>query len=93
MEALASLTLACVGTRLPWVLDKVTAPVEKHFGPSAVKIKSGRAAGSLFDGVALALVLGDVEEGEVLCAELAGGEVKEVVDLRHILTERADDKA
>ena len=28
--------LACVITRLPWVLDKVTASVEKQFGPSAV---------------------------------------------------------
>ena len=28
--------LACVSTRLPWVLDKTTASVEKEFGPSAV---------------------------------------------------------
>ena len=28
--------LACVNTRLPWVLDNVTASVEKQFGPSAV---------------------------------------------------------
>ena len=28
--------LACVSTRLPWVLDKVATSVEKQFGPSAV---------------------------------------------------------
>ena len=39
--------LACVSTRLPWVLDKATASVEKQFGPSAVGGKSNRAAGPL----------------------------------------------
>ena len=39
--------LACVSTRLPWVLDKATAPVEKQFGLSAVHGKSNRAAGPL----------------------------------------------
>ena len=28
--------LACVSTRLPWVLEKVTAPAERQFGSSAV---------------------------------------------------------
>ena len=32
--------LACVSTRLPWVLDKVAASAEKQFGPSAVYGKS-----------------------------------------------------
>ena len=40
----ALICLACVSTRLPWVLDEVTASVEKQFGPSAVYGKSNRAA-------------------------------------------------
>ena len=36
--------LACVGARLPWVLDKVAASIEKQFCPSAVYGKSNRAA-------------------------------------------------
>ena len=40
--------LACVSKRLPWALDKVTASVEKQFGPSAVFGKSNRAASFLF---------------------------------------------
>ena len=30
--------LACVSTRLPWVLNKVTASVEKEFGPSSIHL-------------------------------------------------------
>ena len=30
--------LACVSTRLPWVLDKVAKSVEKQFGPSAAYV-------------------------------------------------------
>ena len=39
--------LACAGAWLPWVLDKVEAPAEKQFGPSAVYGKSNRAPDSL----------------------------------------------
>ena len=31
--------LACVCTRLPWVLDKVATSVGKQFGPSAVYVE------------------------------------------------------
>ena len=64
--------LACAGTRLPWVLSQITAPVEKKSGPSAVYSKSDRAAGPICEE-ALALVHGIVEEGELPGAELAGG--------------------
>ena len=56
--------LACLSTRLPWVLDMVTVSVEKQFGASAVKGKSNRAAGPLCKHL-LALVHSVVEEGEV----------------------------
>ena len=42
----ALVCLACVGTRLLWVLNKVAAPVEKRFGPSEVPGKSDGEAGS-----------------------------------------------
>ena len=83
--------LACVSTRLPWVLDKATASVEKQFGPSAVYGKSNRAADPLCNHL-LALVHSAVEEGEVLGVESAGDEVGEVADLHRNLTKRADDK-
>ena len=54
--------LACVSTRLPWALDKVTASVEKEFGPSAVYGKSNRAA-NLPCKHFLAIVYSVVEEG------------------------------
>ena len=57
--------LACVSTRLPWILDKATASVEKEFGPSAVYGKSNRAADSRCKHF-FALVHSAVEEGEVL---------------------------
>ena len=63
--------LACVCTRLPWVLDKVATSVEKQFGPSAVYGKSNRAADSLCTPL-FALVHSVVEEGEVLGVEFAG---------------------
>ena len=66
--------LARVSTRLPWVLDKVTASVKKEFGPSAVYGKSNRAA-DLLCGHLLALVHSAVEKGEVLGVEFAGDEV------------------
>ena len=47
--------LACVGTRLPWALGKVSASAEKQFGPSAVYSKSNRAADPLCKNL-LALV-------------------------------------
>ena len=56
--------LACVGARLPWVVDKVAASVEKQFGPSAVYSKSNRAANSLCK--MLALVHSAIEESDVL---------------------------
>ena len=84
--------LAYVSTRLPWILDKVTASVEKEFGPSAVYGKSNRAA-DLPCKHFLALVHSAVEEGEVLGVEFAGDEVGEVADLHRNLTKRADDKA
>ena len=43
----ALICLACVSTRLPWDLEKVTAPAVKQFGSSAVYGKSNRAAGPL----------------------------------------------
>ena len=84
--------LTCVGTRLPWVLDEVTASVEKQLGPSAVYGRSNRAAGLLCKHL-LALVHSVVEEGEVLGVEFAGEEVGEVADLHRNPTRRADDKA
>ena len=84
--------LACVSTRLPWVLDKVTVSFEKEFGPSAVYGKSNRAADLLCKHL-LALVHSAVEEGKVLGVEFAGEEVGEVADLHRNLTKRADDKA
>ena len=69
-----------VRTRLPWVFDEITAPVEKQFGPSLMNGKIERAADPLREN-ALALLLGDVEEGKVLGAELTRGEVSEVADL------------
>ena len=66
--------LACVDTRLPWVLDKVTASVEKPFGQSAVYGKSNQAAGLLCEHL-LARVHSAVEEGEVAGVEFAGDEV------------------
>ena len=84
--------LACVSTRLPWVLDKVTESLEKQFGPSAVYGKSNRAADPLCKHL-LALVHSAVEEGEVLGVQFAGDEVGKVADLHRTLTKRADDKA
>ena len=66
--------LACVSTRLPWVLDKVATSVEKQFGPSAVNGKSNRAADSLCEHL-FALVYSVAEEDEVLGVEFAGDEV------------------
>ena len=71
---------------------EVTAAFEKQFGSSAVNSKASRTAGPLCENF-LALVLGDVEEGGVLGAKLAGDEVDEVEDLRRNPTERADNKA
>ena len=84
--------LACVGTRLPWVLGEATAAVEKKFGPPEVYSKSDRAADALCADV-LVFLFGDVEKGEVPSAEPAGDEAGEVADLLRVLTERADDKA
>ena len=84
--------LACVSTRLPWVLDKVATSVEKQFGPSAVYGKSNRAAHSLCEHL-FALVHSVVEEGEVLGVEFAGDKVGEVADLHRNFTECADDEA
>ena len=70
-----------VRTRLPWVFDEITTPVEKQFGPSPMDGKTERAADPLREN-ALALLLGDVEEGKVLGAELTRDEVSEVADLR-----------
>ena len=81
-----------VRTRLPWVFDEITTPVEKQFGPSPMDGKTERAADPLREN-ALALLLGDVEEGKVLGAELARGEVSEVADLRRDLAECADGEA
>ena len=86
-----SVVLVCfvrVRTRLPWVFDEIAAPVEKQFGPPPMDGKTERAADPLRED-ALALLLGDVEEGKVLGAELTGDEVGEVADLRRDLAERA----
>ena len=80
--------LACLSTRLPWVLDKVTASVEKQFCPSAVYGKSNRTADPL-----PALVHSAIEEGKVLGVEFVGEEVGKVADLHRNLTKRADDIA
>ena len=56
---------------------QTTAPAEKQFDPPAVHGKFERAAGPLRAG-ALALVLGDVEGGEVLGAGLVGDEVRNI---------------
>jgi len=88
--------LVCLsrGYGLLWVLDEITAPVEKHFGPSAMNSISERAADPLREDIlALSLVLYDVEKGEVLGAELACEKVGEVADLSRDLAERAGDKA
>ena len=53
--------LACVSTRLPWVLGKAAPSVEKQFVPSAVYGKSNRAADSLCKRL-LALVHSAVKE-------------------------------
>ena len=49
--------LACASTRLPWVLYKVTASVEKEFCLSAVYGKSNSAVADLLCKHLLALVL------------------------------------
>ena len=72
---------ASVCTWLTWALDEATAPIEKQIRSTAVHSKLDRAAGPLFED-ALTLVLGDVEKGEVLGAELADDEVGEIADLR-----------
>ena len=46
-----------VRTRLPWVFDEITTPVEKQFGPSPMNGKTERAADPLREN-ALALLLG-----------------------------------
>ena len=61
----ALIFLACISTRLPRVLDKVTTSVEWNFDPSVVYNKSNRAAGPLCKHL-LALVHSAVEEGEAL---------------------------
>ena len=66
--------LTCVSTRLPWVLVKVAASVEKQFGPSAVYGKSNRAADLLCRHL-LALVHNVVEEGEVRPSTISLSEV------------------
>ena len=66
----ALICLACVGARLPWVLDKVAASVEKKFGPSAVYGKSNRGADSLCKHL-FALVHSYVEESEVFGVEFS----------------------
>ena len=81
-----------VRTRLPWVFDEIKAPVEKQFGLSPMDGKAERAADPLCED-ALALLLGDVEEGKVLGAELTRDEVGEVADLRRDLAECADGEA
>ena len=60
-----------VRTRLPWVFDEITTPVEKQFGPSPMDGKTERAADPLREN-ALAPLLGDVEEGKVLGACIFG---------------------
>ena len=57
----ALICLACVSTRLPWVLDKVKASAEKQFGPFAVYGNSNRAA-DLLCKHSLALVHSAVKE-------------------------------
>ena len=91
---LGAVLICLVGasTRLSWVLNKVTASVEKQFGPSAVYGKSNRAADSLCEHL-LALDHSAVEEGEVPGVEFAGDQVGEVADPHRNLTKRADDKA
>ena len=84
--------LACVSTRLSWVLDKIATSVEKQFSPSAVYAKYNRAAHSLCEHL-FALVHSIVEEGEVLGVEFAGDKVGEVADLNRNFTECADDEA
>ena len=69
--------LACVRTRLPWVLDKVAASVEKEFGPSALYGKTNRAA-DLPCKHSLTFVHSAVQEGEVLGVVVAGDEVGKV---------------
>ena len=83
---------ACVGAWLPWVLNKVAAPVEKPLGPSVVYGKSNQASGSLCKHL-LALIHSVVEESKVLGVEFAGDEVGELANLHRNLTERADDEA
>ena len=48
--------LACVSSRLPWVLDEVATSVEKQFGPSAVYGKSNRAANLLCEHFLLSFI-------------------------------------
>ena len=62
---------------------------EKKISPSTVDGKLGQAVDSLHEE-ALALNLGDVEEGEALGAELTGDETGEVTDQRGDLTEGTD---
>ena len=81
-----------VRTRLLWVFDEITAPVQKQFGPSPMDGKTERAADPLREN-SVALLLGDVEEGKVLGAKLTRDEVGEVADLRRDLAERADGEA
>ena len=69
--------LACVSTRLSWVLDKVATSADKEFGPSALYGKYNRAANSLCEYL-FALVHSVVEEGEVFGVEFVGGKVGEV---------------
>ena len=84
--------LACLGTRLPWALDKVMGSAEKQFGSSAVYDKSNRAADLLCERL-LALIHSAVEEGEMPGVEFAGDEACEIADLHRNPTKRADDKA
>jgi len=71
--------LAWVRMQQPWVLGEIMATVEKQFGAPTVDGKSERMADSLQRSCPLALLLDDVEEGEVLGAELTRDEVGEVL--------------
>ncbi len=68
---------------------EIKALIEKQLGPPTVDGKSERAADPLRED-SLALLLGDVEEGGVLGAELTRDDTGEVVDLRRGLSECAD---
>ena len=81
---------------MPLVFGEVTARVESslaHTRRTASSIERGIRRVEVPWLSSPSFFLGDVEEGGELRAELAGGEVGEVADLRQDLTERADNKA